>query len=510
MSSKVHRTPRPSPVPLPGPAPEHSGLEDAKDSLFVGGIQPQGLESVGVFPGRGRATAADINALLAEFESRLPQLGSKTPLSLPKTGAFALARDIYRQNDLSHILRSLALESVRDVFYFVCGVCWRLFVNTEDLPRRVGIFFVVYLLYHSQHPQRCDVPVDVVVMEALAVMREECERRQVLLECPEVLHRLCAQGAFSIGIRATTRDLFFNVHGELGERSETPSKKPASMSSVGNMQAGRLRIAGQDGDDEVDPASQHSLSAAVGSRDSSKPDLSLGNVLQNGQHIHASLGAGPGAIERQVRDMGKGLERYRQETPPELLELPGEAELQEMPRKKVKRGKGFRSKRWEIYQSPSPEHSEGEGGSGFVLQNPGAGRVSDHQTKAMGSAEVLRRLKAQRERLAKPLASPSEAAGQRRAAPPSSSGTFPNSSALATAEKDAERPRSASERADEDRQQAWEEEREGDPPEQEDASSDGSRRPTRMQGAESEWEAAGTEWEAISGSSCEDESDAGG
>lgn len=108
-------------------------------------------------------------------------------------------------------------ELPRDLFQFVCGVCWAFFMQAA-FQRRVGIVFLVYLLFHTQHPEKCAVPVNLQVIEALVALREECECSSVFLECPKILHDMMSSGSISIGIRATCRNLFFSRRGQLGER----------------------------------------------------------------------------------------------------------------------------------------------------------------------------------------------------------------------------------------------------------------------------------------------------
>jgi len=423
--------------------------------------------------------------------------------SLPRSGAFALARDIYRERRLSELLLRLSAESAREVFYFLCGVCWRLFVNTDDLPRRVGILFLVYLFYHSQHPLQYDVPVDVVVLEALAGMREECERRRVLLDCPAVLHRLCTQGALSVGIRATYRELFFDLSGCLGERSETPAKRRAERSrstdasgSRCRVKAGRVSIIAEDAVAEADVHPQRALvpaSCTPGGMEASKSDLSLGTVLQDGQNIYASLGAdaGLGATENQVQGMGKHLARYKHDTPPELLELPGEEALDVEPAQvpKRRRGRGPKLQR-ELVDQESASGSEGEGGL-----EPQQGHAKSHggeRVRALGAAGVLRR-RAQRERLAEPLAPPREAAGQSAVVASAGSGAASSSCSSIPANSstvDAVQDDAAAELEGRETEQGDEDQGE------EDRSSEGSAGPAPH---------VDTEWEAMSGSSGMDE-----
>lgn len=204
------------PAPLrPGSTPKEVQRPSRCNApICTGGLQHESLEPVTVLPGRGRASSADLVALLDEFCERLPG-GVDAP---PRHGTFVLAREIFRQRGLSRVLEVTRHEKKRDVFHFVCGICWRLFMESDDFSRRIGIVFLVYLLYHAQSVPRCDIPLDVVVAETLADIREECERRCAFLECPKILFQLCQNRAVSVGVRATYRNVFFDSRGLLGER----------------------------------------------------------------------------------------------------------------------------------------------------------------------------------------------------------------------------------------------------------------------------------------------------
>mmetsp|Transcript_85878 Transcript_85878/g.188607 ORF Transcript_85878/g.188607 Transcript_85878/m.188607 type:complete len:537 (+) Transcript_85878:41-1651(+) len=222
-------------------------LDDIEGEVAAAwGLQAPGYESIHLLPGRSRATREDIEALLKKIRlAACPYASADGKFKvdveeLPSVGLFPKARDIYRSMGMATVMDRLYLEHARDVFYFTCGVCWRFFAAADDLLTRSCIVFIIYMLYHSQpkdHPSapvlRYDIPTSIAVMEALARLKQECEERSVLLECPKIIHELTKRRAFSVGLLATHRVPVFDVAGRQIERLEQPqSQKELEMGAA--------------------------------------------------------------------------------------------------------------------------------------------------------------------------------------------------------------------------------------------------------------------------------------
>ena len=176
------------------------------------------MEPVTIAPGRWLATSADMAEILKDFESSV--------VEPPKLGAFPTFRQLYKDKGMSVLVEPSKGEVLRDLFQFVSGVAWHFFLRSDTLTAKVGSLFLLYLLFHSQRPQCHAVPVTVELLEQLKQLREECMTRQVFLELPKIL-RLMVQGdMFSVGVRATYRNLFFDKHGHLVERKATTGPVP--------------------------------------------------------------------------------------------------------------------------------------------------------------------------------------------------------------------------------------------------------------------------------------------
>lgn len=315
----------PHAVPLRAAGAAAGGGPEA--AVTTGGLQAEGLEPVRLVPGRGPATAADIAELLRDFERQLkPELG-KGGLP-PRTGAFAVMRRAFNEHGFSTVLDRCVKESARDVFQFVCGTCWRMLLGERSLPKRVAIVFLVYLLYRLQHPDQHDVPVDVVVLEALAALREECEQRQVLLECPKVLKWLCAHKALSVGVVATCRSLFFDRCGRLTERL-AKAEEAADPAVKAKMTPGALQSQGAKG-------------AAEGGGGGGSLDLDellrkvAEHSAQEGSDAADSL---QGPVAERVQALGTALRNYARGAPPEghFGEVAAAADASEPPRQRARR-----------------------------------------------------------------------------------------------------------------------------------------------------------------------------
>lgn len=176
------------------------------------------MEPVTIAPGRWLATSADMAEILKEFESSV--------VEPPKLGAFPTFRQLYKDKGMSVLVEPSKGEVLRDLFQFVSGVAWHFFLGSKTLTAKVGTLFLLYLLFHSQRPQCHAVPVTVELLEQLKQLRDECMTCQVFLELPKIL-RLMVQGdMFSVGVRATCRNLFFDKHGHLVERKATTGPVP--------------------------------------------------------------------------------------------------------------------------------------------------------------------------------------------------------------------------------------------------------------------------------------------
>eukprot|EP00928_Gymnodinium_smaydae_P036447 TRINITY_DN25477_c0_g1_i1.p1 TRINITY_DN25477_c0_g1~~TRINITY_DN25477_c0_g1_i1.p1 ORF type:complete len:568 (+),score=178.56 TRINITY_DN25477_c0_g1_i1:89-1792(+) len=206
---------------------EYRKLEAAEAAAAV--PLDEELEPLTVFPGRRRAIEADINSILELFDRELlggmgegfcagQQKAQTPPPQQLRSGAFAVFRGLFRALRFSMLNETISSELHRDLFELICGCCWRSLLAAESLARRVGVVFLVYLLFHSQHPHQYVVPVDVIVLEALGLLRKECLEKLVFLECPVLLQKLAQSGVLSVGTSADWRNLHFDRLGRLAGR----------------------------------------------------------------------------------------------------------------------------------------------------------------------------------------------------------------------------------------------------------------------------------------------------
>jgi len=145
----------------------------------------------------------------------------------------------------------------------------------------VGIVFLVHLLYYSQHPCRWPAPVNEVVLEALAKLREDCERQEVLLECPKILHQFASNGGFSVSVRATYATAYFDIFGHMVER-RTNEPEAAHANSAGGVMARRLQVT------NVDERASTTDADAVLVAQSGKELIDLGNAVREATEYEAT------------------------------------------------------------------------------------------------------------------------------------------------------------------------------------------------------------------------------
>mmetsp|Transcript_113081 Transcript_113081/g.365240 ORF Transcript_113081/g.365240 Transcript_113081/m.365240 type:complete len:611 (-) Transcript_113081:119-1951(-) len=321
-----------------------AGADEDEVAPRTGGLQQEGFEPVTVVAGRYHAVSADLAAILDDFEARLatgaPSEGparTGVTVALPRAGAFPLLRDLFREGGFSSVVESMESELARDLFQYIAGICWALLLATARLERRAGVVFLVYLLYHSQYPGRSAVPVDVVTLEALAQLREECERRQVLMECPKILQKLASEGVLSVGVRGTYRNVFFDRRGRVAERKSPLASEEAAATSLAyvsrsgkaGVRTQRLRVstpgpeaaAGTmvpvaQGVSEV--ADAHAAAAQDGEQ-----VINLEGSLQEAAAYDAKRGeaSAGGSVAERLQQLVASTGRYQLCTPPEPREL---------------------------------------------------------------------------------------------------------------------------------------------------------------------------------------------
>ena len=119
-------------------------------------------------------------------------------------------------------------EEPRDVFQLVCGMCWQYFIELEDMASKVGVVFLVYLLFHTQYHSRFAIPVTIDLLQQLTCLRDQCVAQEIFLELPAVLRDMAQKDLFSVGLRATCRSLWFDRHGHLLERQVSKAKTAKS------------------------------------------------------------------------------------------------------------------------------------------------------------------------------------------------------------------------------------------------------------------------------------------
>lgn len=363
------------PAKKPGAEPDAStgGTTSAQEPPPLrGGLQPDGREPVRVLPGRGRSVAADVAALLKDFEGRLHHStatfeNSSGPATrnqrLPRIGAFAALRDAYIDQGFSAVLDHHKSEPPRDIFHFTCGICWRLHLQTPGLLRRAGLLFIVYLLYYSQPAEQYDIPVDVIVLEALADIRRECCRKEVLLECPKILQRLCIIRALSPGIRATYRNMYFDRHGRLGERcekSDEEAEEHHELDPERDVQVKRLQVSLAEA--PGGPAARYpnlpaasSSSAIVSASAGDAESIELEDLLRQARAFAEHPDSGSQAA-KALGGIGSLATRFVEQTPPEPRDIPVAGNAQGSEARPLRRRKTKRRRRLTL--SPEPASSE--------------------------------------------------------------------------------------------------------------------------------------------------------
>lgn len=287
---------------LSGSVPADSASEDAlRDHASVSTgyqLSRSGFEPITVLPGRCNAINADINSMLDEFENQLPDIGAS---SLPQAGSFPLFRRIYSERAGCMLVEGVDTEAGTDLFHFVCGACWRCFVEARSVERRVGVIFLVFLLYNSQpKAQDCRIPVDVLLLEMLAGFRTECEQRGVALDCVQILHTLAHAEALSVGVRGTYRSLHFNQAGLLVERRASSLAGPCET----RVWARRLRV-----------AASRSAPAPSLSHDEG-PVIDLRSAIEDVGTYESQLS--DCAVSDKLVGICRAAELYQRSTPPEL------------------------------------------------------------------------------------------------------------------------------------------------------------------------------------------------
>lgn len=202
--------------------PEHptrTGVKCAE--YFARGLPREGLEPISVMPGRSHAVARDIVKIVQDFKEQLRGVQLKV-------GTFPKFREMYRKWGASVLVEKGNREEPRDVFQFVCGMCWQYFIELEDMASKVGVVFLVYLLFHTQYHSRYAIPVTIDLLQQLTVLRDQCVAQEIFLELPAVLREMAQKDLFSVGLRATCRSLWFDRHGHLIERQVSKAKSAQS------------------------------------------------------------------------------------------------------------------------------------------------------------------------------------------------------------------------------------------------------------------------------------------
>ncbi|CAE8711029.1 unnamed protein product [Polarella glacialis] len=294
----------------------------APAELYTSCLQRPGLEPLTVLPGRYRAVAKDVAVVLQEFthqlgvaeSAKVSPIGGAT-LQLPRLGAFPMFRGIFKERGLSVMVEGDPGELARDVFQLVCGVCWMALMEAKSLVSQVAAVFLVYLLFKSQHPGCYAIPVNVEVLEQLMHVRGECYEKQVLLECPRIL-RVLSSGAFSIGIRATCRNLFFDRCGQLAERT-SPEFVPGSKASS-RLSSGATRVS-----DGVPVLREAPPDLGRAEQDAVAYEVQLAQVEAAGPHGRpvlplASLGK---PLQSELKFLKQASSSYVQDTPPEPRDI---------------------------------------------------------------------------------------------------------------------------------------------------------------------------------------------
>lgn len=299
-------------------------------TVVLGGLQTAGCEPVTLQPGRYHAAANDISSILHDFETQLRKSGneprSSTEVCLdgvvcPPVGAFPILRHLFKERAYSMIIEAGKFEVERDLFQFICGVCWRFLVGNVKIVQQVGVVFLVYLFFHSQHPGCYSIPVDVAVLETLAELRELCEQKQMFLEITKILHSLATAGAFSVGIRATCRTLYLERRGHMVERIGTEKTGESTASAVKRevdaateLPASRLSVTG----------SREATGAlpSVAAQDG-REILNVQNVIETMEEYSAAAPPleGGAMTTSRLEELGDAASRYQRDVPPEPRHL---------------------------------------------------------------------------------------------------------------------------------------------------------------------------------------------
>ena len=195
-----------------GPPPEEpTDIGCPSADYFGDGLPREGLEPPTVAPGRWLTATLDVWKLLQDFEQLLTEVRMRV-------GGFPLLRQLYRGSAASILLEPVVGENRRDLFQFICGVCWHHFMHFEGLTSKAGVIFLIYLLFHSQRLPRSAVPVSVNLLQHLNLVKGQCIAEDVFLECPAIIREMVRHDTFSVGLRAGCRNMFFDFHGQLVER----------------------------------------------------------------------------------------------------------------------------------------------------------------------------------------------------------------------------------------------------------------------------------------------------
>ena len=195
-----------------GPPPEEPTDLGCPSADYLGdGLPREGLEPPTVAPGRWLTATLDIWKLLQNFEQLLTEVQMRL-------GGFALLRQLYTRSATSVLLEPLTGENRRDLFQFICGVCWHHFMHAEGLTSKAGVIFLIYFFFHSQRLPRSAVPVTLSLLEHLKDLKDQCIATDVFLECPAIIREMVQLDMLSVGLRAGCRNLFFDFHGHLVER----------------------------------------------------------------------------------------------------------------------------------------------------------------------------------------------------------------------------------------------------------------------------------------------------
>lgn len=234
-------------------------------------------------------------------------------------------RGLFVDMGFSSVLETAVGEVGRELFQFITGVCWARFVKMpkNQFGRRAGLVFLVYLLFHAQHPERHAIPVNVIVLDALRDLRDECVTRGMLLECPKILQKLASESGFSVGVRATCRNLFFDRRGYIVDRwasgADTFQDTQLVDGTTGGLQAHRLKV-------NVDMEAATPIAAPVASLVShtGKQLLDFGGALHEAEVYdaqHGELVPEEGSVADRLAKLGAAASNYQCETPPEPREI---------------------------------------------------------------------------------------------------------------------------------------------------------------------------------------------